>query len=236
MYNVLIPFKDVASIDFVEDIIQAAIVSISNNCFTLLLEFCQVVDDLRAKEGLAIGNRRLVDDDLGTLGLDALHDALDSRLTEIVGVALHGEAIDTNDALLFAMGIPLAAGFVIACFTKNFVGNEVLTGAVALDNGGHHGLRYIGIVGQKLFGVLREAVAAIAKARVVIVSTNAGVEANTRDNSLGIEALDLGIGIEFVEVADAKGKVGIGEELDGFGFGHAHEETRDGLVELRIDN
>ena len=51
----------------------------------------------------------------------------------------------------------------------NLVGDEILTGAVALHNGRHHVLRHIGIVGQKLLGVLGEAVAAIAERRVVIV-------------------------------------------------------------------
>ena len=125
------------------------------------------------------------------------------------------------------MGIPLAAGFVIASLAKDLVGNEVLTGAVALDNGGHHVLGHVGIVGQELLGVLGQAVAAIAKRWVIVMGADAGVETNARDNGLGIEAFDFGIGVELVEVAYAQSKVCIGEKLNRFRFGHSHEETRD---------
>lgn len=73
----LISFEYVTCIDFVYHVVQTTIVPISNNCFALLLELRQIVNHLRAKERLAIGNRRLIDDDFGTFGLDALHDALD---------------------------------------------------------------------------------------------------------------------------------------------------------------
>ena len=126
------------------------------------------------------------------------------------------------------MGIPLAVAIVIAGLTQHLVGNEVLTGAVALDNGGHHVLGNIGIVGQQLFGILGQAVAAIAEAGVIIVSTNTGVEADTRDDSLGVETLDLSIGVEFVEVADTQGEVGVGKEFHGLCLSHTHQENRDG--------
>ena len=162
MEDVLITLKDISCVDLISYIIQAGIIAIGDDSLTLGFEFIEVVDDLRAKEGLSIGDGRLVDDDLSTFGLDALHDALDGALAEVIAVALHCQAIDANDATLFAMGIPLAAGLVIACLTEYLVGNEVLTGAVALYNGGHHVLGHIGIVGQQLFGVLRQTIAAIA--------------------------------------------------------------------------
>ena len=158
---------------------------------------------------------------------DALHDALDGTLAEVVGVGLHGKAVDANDALLLTVSIPLAVAIVIAGLTQDLISNEVLTGAVALHNGGHHVLGNIGIVGQQLFGVLGQAVAAIAEAGVVIVGADTGVEADTRNDGLGVETLDLGIGIELVEVADTQGKIGVGEQFDCFCFRHTHEETRD---------
>ena len=62
----------------------------------LLLEFLQVVYYEAAEEGAAVFEGGLVDDDLGTLGFDALHDALDGTLAEVVAVALHREAVDTD--------------------------------------------------------------------------------------------------------------------------------------------
>ena len=57
-----------------------------------------------------------------------------------------------------------------------------------------------------------------------------GIETYTIDDGLGIEALHLGIGVELVEVAHAKSKIGVGEELDGFRLGGAHEKNGDTLV------
>ena len=228
----LVAFKYVAGVDLVEDVVQTAVVAVGDDGLALCLELGEVVDDLTTEEGLAIGDGGFVDDDLGALGLDALHDALDGTLAEIVRVALHGQAIDANDTFLLLGGIPLAVAVVIAGLTQHLVGNEVLTGAVALHNGGHHVLGNIGIVGQQLFGILGQAVAAIAEAGVVIVGTDTGVEADTRDDSLGVETLDLGIGIEFVEVADTESEVGVGKEFYSFCLGHTHQETRDTLVDV----
>ena len=52
----------------------------------LCLELCQVVDHLAAEECGAVFKGWLVDDDLSTLSLDTLHDALNGRLAEVVAV------------------------------------------------------------------------------------------------------------------------------------------------------
>ena len=56
---------------------------------------------------------------------------------------------------------------------------------------------------------------------------NAGVEADALDDGGGVETLHLGIRVELIEIADAEGEVRVGEELDGFGFLHSHEERVD---------
>ena len=182
---------------------------------------------MRTEEGCSIFEGWLVNNDIGAFGLDALHDALDGALAEVVGVGLHRQAIDTDGDIFLRALTPVAISGIIAGLAEYLVGNEVLTGAIALDNGGHHVLGHIGIVGQKLLGVLGEAVAAIAKTWVVVVGADTGVETDARDNSLGVETLDLGIGVELVEVAYAKGKVGVGEEFHGFCFCHSHEQGVD---------
>lgn len=67
-----------------------------------VFEAGKVVHDLRAEEHCAIFEGWLVDDNLCALGLDAFHHALDGALAEIVGVALHSEAIDADNALALA--------------------------------------------------------------------------------------------------------------------------------------
>ena len=132
----------------------------------------------------------------------------------------------------------IALGVVVpTCHAENLICDEVFAGAVALNDGGHHVLRHVLVVGEQLFGVLGEAVAAVTEGGVIIMCTDAWVEAYALDNGLGIESFDFGVGVEFVEVADAEGEVGVGEEFYGFCFLETHEENRDTLVlKLRVES
>ena len=58
----------------------------------------QVIDYFAAKEDAAIFECWLINDHLCTLYLDTLHDALNGRLAEVVGIGFHRQAIDTDDA------------------------------------------------------------------------------------------------------------------------------------------
>ena len=78
------------------DVVEEGVVAVGNDGLRLLLEVCQIVYDLAAKEGGAVLKGGFVDDDFCALGLDALHDALNAALTEIVGVGLHGETEDAD--------------------------------------------------------------------------------------------------------------------------------------------
>ena len=69
--------EDVACVDFVFHVIQAIIEAVGDDGMTLGLELFEVIHDLAAEEGGAVLKGWLVDDDLGSLCLDALHDALD---------------------------------------------------------------------------------------------------------------------------------------------------------------
>ena len=111
------------------------------------------------------------------------------------------------------------------------VGDEVFAGAVGLDDGGHHVLGDMVVVGQELLGVFGQAVAAVAEGGVVVVGADARIQTDAFDDGLGVEAFDLGVGVEFIEVTDTQGQVGVGEEFDGFGFFQAHEQGRDVLLD-----
>ena len=189
----------------------------------------EVVHHAAAEEGFAVLERGFVDDDGGTFGLDALHHALDRTLTEVVGVRLHGEAENADDARAFCRGakIAIALVVVVAGHVEHAVGDEVFARGVGVDDGAHEVLRHVLVVGQELLGVLRQAVAAVAERGIVIHVADAGVETHAVDDLLRVEAFHFGIGVELVEVADAQGKVGVGEEFHGLGFGGAHEEGVD---------
>ena len=68
--------EQIPCVDLVLHIVKACIVAVGQNGLTLPLELVEIVDHHRAEEGLAILQRRLIDNDLCALGLDALHDAL----------------------------------------------------------------------------------------------------------------------------------------------------------------
>lgn len=68
--------EQIAGVDLLLYIIEAAVIAVGNNGLTPLFERLKVVYHLAAKEGRAVLQRRLVDDDGRALGLDPLHDAL----------------------------------------------------------------------------------------------------------------------------------------------------------------
>ena len=88
--------EDVSCIDLILYIVETRIIAVGDDGVGLGLELGKVVHYEAAEEGAAVFEGWLVDDDIGSLGLDALHDALDGRLAEVIGVGFHGEAIDTD--------------------------------------------------------------------------------------------------------------------------------------------
>ena len=73
----LVSAEDVARVDFVFNVLQAIVKAVGDDGFALRLEVGEVVHYFAAEEGGAVLQCWLVDDNLGTLCLDALHDALD---------------------------------------------------------------------------------------------------------------------------------------------------------------
>ena len=82
----LVATENVSCIYFVINIIQTSIVSVSNDGMTLDFKLLQVIYYLAAKECSTIFKCWLVDDDFCALCFDALHDALNGRLTEVVTI------------------------------------------------------------------------------------------------------------------------------------------------------
>ena len=85
---------------------------------------------------------------------------------------------------------------------KHSVSNEIFSCTVTFYNRLYQVFGNIGIVCQQLLGVLGQAVAAVAKRRVVVVCADARIEADTANDGLGIKTLHFGVGIQFVEIAD----------------------------------
>ena len=85
----LISSKYVAGVDLLLDVVEAGVVSICDDGVALLFEFGEIIHHEAAEEGGAVLEGGLVDDDLGTLGFDALHHALDGALAEVVTIGFH---------------------------------------------------------------------------------------------------------------------------------------------------
>ena len=85
------------------------------------------------EELASVFQRRFVDDDGNAFGLDALHDALDGGCPEVVGIALHGQAVDADHVR-------------VACDDR--VRDKVLAGGVTFNNSFDQVLRHVPVVGQ----------------------------------------------------------------------------------------
>ena len=227
----LVAAEDVAGVYFLAHVVEGGVVAVGDDGVALALERLEVVHYAAAEEGGAVGERGLIDDYLGAFGLDALHDALDGRLAEVVGVRLHREAVDADDAaadgstILVVLGVAVPSGAL-----QHGVGDVILAGAVALHDSLDEILRHVGVVCQKLLRVLWQAVAAVAEGRVVVVGADAWVETYAVDDGARVKTFHLGVRVKLVEIAYTQGEIGVGEELHGFSLLHAHKETRDALV------
>ena len=82
----LVSSKYISCIDLALYIIQTYIVAVGDDGMALCLEGFEVVLYPTAEEGAALFQGWLIDDYLGTLCLDTLHDALNGGLTEVVAV------------------------------------------------------------------------------------------------------------------------------------------------------
>lgn len=223
----LVSFEQVACIDLVRHVRELVAPAVGHDHVAAGLEGLQVVGHLGAEE-LRRVQRGLVDHHGHAFGLHALHDALDGARAEVVGVGLHRQTVHAHDRLR------LALVHAVPHHLQHLVGHEVLAGAVGVHDGLDQVLWYVLVVGQQLLGVLGQAVAAVAEAGVVVVRPDARLQAHAVDDVAGVEAADLAVGVELVEVGDAQRQVRIGEELDGLGLGGAQYELRDALGAVSI--
>lgn len=216
----LIAAEEVAGVDLLRDVGEVVGPAVGDDHVAAGLERLEVSRHLGTEELVPLVGG-LVDDHRNTLCLDALHNALDGARAKVIGTALHSKAVDTDhglrDALVDEPVDPL----------QHLVRHEVLAGGVGVHDRLDEVLGDVPVVGEELAGVLRQAVAAVAEARVVVEVADPGVERDAADDVGGGEALGGAVGVELVEVGDAERQVGVREELHGLGLGAAEHEGRD---------
>lgn len=177
--------KQVAGVDLVRHIAQGNRPPIGNDDVGLPLECNQVVDDPGVVK-LGLLQLGLMNYHLNPFGLDALHHPLDGAGAVIIAASLHDEAVNAHHkfgtvlaALLRLLGLGLGS-------PDHLLGNKVFAGAVGAHYCLNQVLGHVLVVGQELLGVFRQAVAAVAKAGVVVVAANAGVKAHAVNDLPGI--------------------------------------------------
>ena len=125
----LIPSEDVAGVNLILNVVQAGVVTVSDDGLGEGLELCQVVHYPAAEKRSAILKGRFIDNHLGTLGLYALHYSLDGTLTEIVAVRLHRKTEHPDYALLLLRLIPehIISVTVVAGFAQHPIRDKILS-------------------------------------------------------------------------------------------------------------
>ena len=98
------------------------------------LKAFQIVDYTATEEGSAILQGGLINNHAGTFCLDALHNALNGALTEIVTACLHRQTVHADHRFLLPIGIPLAVSIIIAGQAQHPVCNKVLTGTIGIHD------------------------------------------------------------------------------------------------------
>ena len=199
-YYTSISLKDISRIYFILNIIKAGVISIGNDGSALLLEFIQIIDNPATKECGSILKCGLVNNNCSALGFNTLHYTLNTALTEVVGITLHSKSVNTNYNLVLEGFVIACAVTVSTCDIQNSVSNEVLSCSVGLNDCLDEVLRNIFIVSTELFGILRQALSAITKGRIVVEITNSGIKTYTLDDTVSVKVLHLSIGIKLVEI------------------------------------
>ena len=121
-----------------------------------------------------------------------------------------------------ALTVAVGAGQI-----QHAIRDEILARAVAVHDGLDQVFGHVFIIGEKLFGILGQAVAAVAERGVVIVRADTRIQANAVDDILRIEPLDLRVSIKLIEIRNAQRQIGVGEQLHRLRFRIAHKESGD---------
>jgi len=142
--------EDVAGVDARGDVGEVCGGAVGEDGAGEALELGEVVDHAAAEECRPVLQRRFIDDYGGAFRLDAFHHTLYRRLAEVVGIRFHRQTVHPDNALALRRFAETVGGgvIVISRHFQHLVGDEVLAGAVALHDGGHHLLRHVGVVGQ----------------------------------------------------------------------------------------
>lgn len=201
----LIPVVEIPCIYLVPYIGQFIGIAVRHDAVAFIRKFFEIFQHPGAEE-LLFFQGGFINDNRGSFCLETFHNALDGALAEIIGIGFHGQAEDAygNFSAPCCVGI-LDSVFIESRFFQDTFRNEILTGAVGFHDCFYNVFRDVLVVGEELFGVLGKAVAAVTEGRVVVMAADSGVEAYSKNDLVGVESMDLRIGIKLVKETDAQG-------------------------------
>ena len=117
----------------------------------------------------------------------------------------------------------------------DLIGKEILAGAVGVDNRADKVLRHLGVIREKLLGVLGEAIAAIAEGGIVVMCADPRIEAHPVDDLARVQSARHCIAVKFVEIGDPHREIGVGEKLDRLGLIGAGKEDGNVLFDRAFE-
>lgn len=180
-----VPAEQVACVNLEIHVVEIAVPAVCHDHGRTVLEIAEIVGDLAALE-VGLVQRGFVDEHGDAIGFELLHHVLDGGLAEIVGTGLHGQPVDADNRVLN----------VLDAF-HHFGSHEFFACAVRVHNGFDKVLRHLIVVGKQLLGVLRQAIAAIAEAGIVVAIADAWVKTYAVDDFTGIQSAAFRIGVQF---------------------------------------
>lgn len=108
--------------------------------------------------------------------------------------------------------------------------------AVRFDNRPDEILRHIGVIGQQLLRILRQAVAAIPERWVVVMRADARVEAHAANDLAVFRPRAFSIGVELIEIGHTKRQIRVGEQLDRLGLSRAAHQFRNACGTIGVES
>ena len=80
------------------------------------------------------------------------------------------------------------------------------------------------IVCKKLLGIFWQTVAAVSERRIVVMSSDAWIQAYSLNDILRVKSFHFCVSIQFIEIRYSEGKIGVCKQLDSLCFCKAHKK------------
>ena len=85
--------------------------------------------------------------------------------------------------------------------------------------------------GEQLFGILVQAIPAIAEGGIVIVRADTRIQPYALDNRLRIKSFHLRVGVQLIEEAHAERQIRVGKQLHRLRLRATHKQHRNVLLD-----